>query len=92
MSDVRGTILNNDDATHMLRVSKAERRLDGLTMGGQGSSRDHRAHARDLLWASISNAESPLSSPFEAPQRNSFSHEDLHSSTTLPFGCRFILE
>lgn len=43
MSDVRETVLNNDDATHTLRVSKAECGLDGLTVepgklwGPQGS-------------------------------------------------------
>lgn len=31
MSDVRKTVLNNDDATYTPRVSKAERRLDRLT-------------------------------------------------------------
>lgn len=47
MSGIRETVLNNDDATHTLRGSKAKRGLDRLTVGSQGSSGDRGAHAWD---------------------------------------------
>lgn len=76
MSGIRETVLNNDDATHTLRGSQAERGLDRLTVGSQGSSGDRGAHAWDpheerlrLTGLRLIAHKSPLCSPREAPQR-----------------------